>query len=149
MKPLTFVTILMTILAGSAACAGSDYDACSREENRLRSEEADRCGGWSYVLNPSACFNARKALTPYDKGKCREFAPAEKIVGDKSPRQVIPAEGGAAVPAAARQPSPVPPVSVVGEKHSSEHAELWREIAGLRSEVERLKDEIARLKGGR
>ncbi len=152
MKRLKVVIMLVILFAGSAALAGSDYDACRREENRLLSEEADRCGGWNYVLNPSACFNARKALAPYNKGKCGELAPTEKGVGKASQQGTLslpPGQGSSAAPGAAGQSAPVPSASGGVETHSSDLAELRREVAELRSEVERLKAEISRLKGGK
>lgn len=154
---IVIVFMLMTMIAGSAAFAGRDSDACRREETRLRAEEADRCTGWNYVLNPSACFNTRKALAPYDKAKCGEIATEEgggkTGTGHGTPAidtmvmQPIRSEG-----AAPRQP--VEPrhervQSSVEERQLSSLEQLRHEVAELRSEVQRLKDEIARLKGGR
>src|SRR5512138_3030911 len=80
MKILLVLTIITCLLlAASAALAGRGYDACRQEENRLRADEADLCSGMGYLFNPSACINARKALAPYAKGKCRDIAAREGV----------------------------------------------------------------------
>lgn len=149
MKRLKVVMMLMTILAGSAAFAGSDSDACRQEETRLRGEEADRCTGWNYVLNPSACFNTRKALSPFDKGKCRELTANEGVVEIGNGPASSPAARPSPQQASEAGAVPQIPVQPLMDGTGGSAKNLLTELVQLRSEVERLKDEIARLKGGR
>jgi hypothetical protein len=106
-----------------------------------------------YVFNPSACFNARKALQPFSKGKCRDLAAAEGVV--KQPAQAIPVPVTlpptvGTAPAAAVAPVPTPALRVMPAEPcdpAAEVAQLRREVAELRAEVKHLQDEVARLKG--
>lgn len=156
MKQLLAVIMLLTIIDCSIVSAGSVYDACRREESRLRSQEADQCTGWEYVLNPSACFNTRKALAPYNSDKCRAIAISEGVVEKKVDAEKPVAVYTVLEPAkdppgadAAGQPGPATPASGVHEGHTSELELLRREVTALRVEVERLRGEVARLREGR
>jgi hypothetical protein len=142
MKPCLILSIVL-LLVPALVMAGSGSDACRQEERRLRAEEADRCSSVGYVFNPSACFNARKALQPYTKGKCLDLAAAEGVVEEPAPT-------AGAAPAAAVVPVPPPALRVMPAEPcdpAAEVAQLRREVAELRAEVKRLQDEVARLKG--
>jgi len=152
-----FLIILLGTICASAACAGGGYDDCRKEEKRLVAAEAEQCSGFSYIFNPSACFNTRKALVPYTGGKCRSVAASEGVVEQK----VEPARPAVAEPS--KQPagegsvagevsvqSVLPPDSKpAAADHPSELELLRREVAGLRAELELLKEEVARLRGAR
>jgi len=139
MKRLIPLVVLVMVSAGSCAFAGSGYDSCRQEEKRLRLDEADQCSGWEYVLNPSACFNTRKALAPYVGGKCRAIAVSE----------------GMEEKAEATAPLPLIPAALAREStsaalaQSSELELLKKEVAELKAELELLKKEVVKLREGR
>lgn len=152
---LTVVISVGLVLASAVAMAGSGSDACIQEEQRLRSEEAERCSSVGYIFNPSACFNARKALLPYTKGKCRNLATTEGGAEQKSPvaappvsSPAPPARGAPAVDAVSTAP-PSPRSTPVQPSAPPTELELLKgEIAELRAEMKRLQEEISRLRGG-
>jgi len=146
------------LLAGTAM-AGPGFEACTKEEKRLRLTEADQCNGMSYIFNPSACFITRKELAPYDRGKCREAARQERIdparpdavtdvkieqVMEKKPEQLMPASIPLPEPAHSAQ---VAPLSAAAP--TSEIEQLRREVAELKAGLERLKEEVARMRGAK
>jgi len=155
MKRLATVIVLMLVSAGSCAFAGSGYDSCRQEENRLRLDETEQCSGWGYILNPSACFNTRKALAPYAGGKCRAIAVSEGVAEEKSeaaaPAPPVPA-GVKVSPAAAEhpgQPAVTRESTPVAASRPSELELLKKEVAELKAELELLKKEVLKLRGAR
>ena len=148
MTRLITVIVLMIVSAGSCAFAGSGYDSCRQEEKRLRLDEAEQCSGWGYILNPSACFNTRKALAPFAGGKCRAIAVSEGVIDEKveaaAPAPPVPsAQAAKERPAAAELPGQ-PALA-----QSSELELLKKEVAELKSELELLKKEVLKLRGAR
>jgi len=148
MTRLITVIVLMLVSAGSFAFAGSGYDSCRQEENRLRLDEAEQCSGWGYILNPSACFNTRKALVPYTGGKCRAIAVSEGVAEEKveasPPAPPVPVARPAKVsPAAAELPGQ-PALA-----RPTELELLKKEVAELKAELELLKEEVMKLRGAR
>jgi len=151
----TFLIILLTTICASVAFAGSGYDDCRKEEKRIRAAEAEQCSGLSYIFNPSACFNTRKALAPYTGGKCRSLVGTEAV----EERKVEPAKPAVVEPSMqpARESSGevsgqsvlMPASKSVAVDHPSELELLRREVAGLRAELELLKEEVAKLRGAR
>jgi hypothetical protein len=153
---LTVVISVGLVLASTVAIAGSGSDACRQEEQRLRAEEAERCSSVGYVFNPSACFNARKALLPYTKGKCRNLAAAEGGAELMAPVAAAPAPSPAPAPPARVAPAvdavpttpPAPRVTTGQSTAAQSELELLKgEIAELRAEMKRLQEEISRLRG--
>ncbi|HEY5974086.1 MAG TPA: hypothetical protein VIU41_05030 [Geobacteraceae bacterium] len=134
------VSLSMVLLLAGAANAGVGYDKCVREERSLRQKETDQCSGFSYMLNPSACFVTRKALAEYTAGKCREIGRAEGVTLPV----VVPAPG---VPVVKPQParhasqpeSAAPGPGVTMEQLQAENARLKAENARLQAELEQLK----------
>ena len=88
--------------------AGSGFEACTKEEKRLRLAEAEQCNGMSYIFNPSACFITRKELAPYDMGKCREIARQEGI----APARPEPATAGKAAQVTEKKPEQLKPAVI-------------------------------------
>jgi molecular chaperone GrpE (heat shock protein) len=117
-------------LQAGAAVAGTAYDRCIAEEKALRTEAADRCSGLSYILNPSGCFIAQKALKAFDCDKCRAIRTSEKT--GTEPQSITVA---------------VPPRSDSGhEKAPHEAPEPEPDVEQLKAENARLKAEIVRLR---
>jgi len=148
MKRLATVIVLMLVSAGSCAFAGSGYDSCRQEENRLRLDEAEQCSGWGYILNPSACFNTRKALAPYAGGKCRAIAVSEGVAEEKV-EAAVPAP-----PVPAAQPAKVSPAAaeLPGQPALARPSELEllkKEVAELKAELELLKKDVLKLREAR
>lgn len=153
----SFLVMMVMVLVAAEGWCGAGYDACQQEERLLRANEAEQCSGVGYIFNPSACFNTRKALTPYTKGKCRTIAATEGV----EPKSVVPAKPvfvtppvqparvtyeAAEVPAKPKilQTAPVSPAVQPTE------VELLRgEIAELRKELEKLKEEVNVLRGAK
>ena len=145
-------------LAVTPALAGGDSGGCRAEESRLRSLEAEQCNGFGYVFNPSACFNTRKALRPYQEGKCQALKPVtggEQAVQEKpsTPAEVVLDVSPAQVNfIAAEQPGKprITRASTQGGKVGlTELEELRLEIAALRAELEMVKREVEALRGGK
>ena len=147
--PLLIVCLLQAVGWGAAG-----YDACLQEEKRFRLAETEACSGLSYIFNPSACFIARKELTPYDKGKCRAVAEKEGVTEQKSgsvkPAAVSPPAqpatvtyDAAEVPGQPQLSRSTPAEAVTGQMAIEQ---LRSEISTLKEEVWRLKEEIAGLK---
>ena len=159
LKRLFLLTNGFALLLAGTAMAGSGFEACTKEEKRLRLAEAEQCNGMSYIFNPSACFITRKELIPYDRGKCREAARQEGI----DPARPDPVTDGKAAQVAEKKPEQLKPAAIPlpVPSHSAEVAPLdaaapSREIEQLRSEVaelkaglERLKEEVARMRGAK
>lgn len=83
-KILTVSALLLLVSAN--ALAGSGYDRCINEEKNLRRQEAGECSGFSYLVNPSACFKTRKMLREYTAtGKCHKIGTAENVDFGVSP----------------------------------------------------------------
>jgi hypothetical protein len=159
----TVMKILLILAVGASlsvaahpALAAGGYDACVQEEQRLRASETEQCNGVGYLFNPSACFNTRKALLPYARGKCRDIAVAEgvmlptlapaKPVPVATPLPSVRGTTGSPVPPPEVSLPPVPPVT---STPPSELQQLRREVAELKADLERVKEELNRLKGGR
>jgi hypothetical protein len=121
----TLIAVALAVLAAGTALAGSGYDRCLGEEKELRAREADRCSGLAYTFNPSACFAARKALAPYDSGRCRAIGREENV----QPQEPAPAAAEKA--SARREPS--------REELAAENARLKEENIRLRQEIDRLR----------
>lgn len=146
------LVMALLLQAPAVVLAGSGYDACQAEEKRLRAEEAQKCSGASYIFNPSDCFNTRKALGPYSRGKCREVAGRE---GVQLPETVKPGrldrQGAVGKDAAATAiPTAVKDVQSTGTAvvydPRAEIERLQTELAELKAELLRLKEEVSRLR---
>jgi hypothetical protein len=143
MRNILTVTALFLLIAGNAL-AGSEYDKCVADENTLKARETADCKGLSYLLNPSACFAAQKALKEYAGGKCRKIGIAENV--DFSVQKAIPEKKTVSVSR--------PNNSSINQKKTETEApqqvlttdQLKDENARLRAEVIRLKAENELLK---
>ena len=133
MKNILTVAAFLLLITGTAL-AGSGYDECIKEEKALKAEEAGKCGGLKYLLNPSGCFATQKVLKGYTTGKCRKIGMSENV--DFSVPKVIPEKKGINVgtsnqrkvePEAARQESTM-------EQLKEENARLKAEISRLKAE---------------
>jgi len=121
---------------------GDGYAACQQEEQRLQAAVAEQCNGLPYFLNPSACFNTRKALAPYGKGKCRDIAAAEGGAKQVEPAAAaLPVQPPAAAVAAPE--APVQPQLSSGRKGGNVTPPT--EIEQLRIDIEKLREELQRL----
>lgn len=79
MRTILTVSALLLLIAGNAL-AVSEYDRCINEEKTLRRREAGECSGFSYLVNPSACFKTRRILNEYtSSGKCHEIGVTENV----------------------------------------------------------------------
>jgi len=143
------LVLVLLLLTPAVVLAGSGYDACQAEEKRLRAEEVQKCSGASYIFNPSDCFNTRKALGSYSRGKCREVAGRE---GVQLPETVKPGrlERQGADAAATAIPTAVKDVQSTGGAvvydPRAEIERLQTELAELKAELLRLKEEVYRLR---
>lgn len=158
-KRLFLLTNGFALLLAGTAMAGSGFEACTKEEKRLRLAEAEQCNGMSYIFNPSACFITRKELIPYDRGKCREAARQEGIepartdpvangkvtqVAEKKPEQLKPATNPLPVPSPSAEAAPPDAAAPTREIE-----QLRRDVAELKAGLERLKEEVARMRGAK
>jgi len=140
----TAALISTTLLLPGHVLAASGYDTCIQEEKTLRAQEKEQCSGLSYLLNPSGCFAAQKALRAHQDGKCREITGAGNI--NPAP---IPPSAPPTVPAPA-QPLPAPTRSPDAAKETGSGTEqecdrLKTENVRLKAEIERLRAEIEQL----
>jgi len=134
--------LALLLLTPALSLAGSGYDACLSEEKRLRSDEAQKCSGASYIFNPSDCFNTRKALGPYSRGKCREgISLPDKVEPGGLDRQ----GAGGKDAAATTVPTPAIDGAVIYDPRA-EIERLQGELAELKAELLRLKDEVSRIR---
>jgi len=147
MRPVTFLQLLLPLLLvcllPAAGWSGVGYDACHEEEQRLQAAETEQCSGVMYFLNPSACFNTRKALAPYLKGKCREIAASEGNVEQVSPAAAAPP---VQLPDAAAVSTALPVQSQLSSGRTGGDAASPTEIEQLRIDIEKLREELQRLK---
>lgn len=125
MNIITAALITLLSLTAVAATAATDYDQCLAEKKALRAQAVDKCSGLSYLLDPSSCFIAQKALAPYINGRCGPppFTKPAAHAGDGQPKtahEALPAE---------------PDV----EQLKAENGRLEAENARLRAEVEQLR----------
>jgi hypothetical protein len=137
---VTLAAIIMALsLAAGTAVAGTGYDRCSAEEQALRTEAVDRCRGFSYLLNPSGCFIAQKALKAFDGDKCRALKAAEQTAPESEPPPLTVAEpplgDNGHEKAALKASVPEPDM----EQLKAENARLKAEIERLRAEMEQLR----------
>jgi hypothetical protein len=149
---ILLLSLAFTCLTGTDCRAAAGYDACLQAEKNLRAEEAEQCSGMSYIFNPSACFNTRKALAPYSAGKCREIAAGEGLIVKPAesarPAAVMPPpKSAAAVVAEPSVNEPLPKIHPAeAAVPATEIEQLRSEVAALRAELGRLKEEISGLK---
>lgn len=135
---VTLAVIIMALsLPAGTVVAGTGYDRCIAEERALRTEAVDRCSGLSYVLNPSGCFIARKALRAFDGDKCGALRTSEQTETEpQSIRGVVPPRsdsGHEKAPDEALAPEPGM------EQLKAENARLKSELVRLRAEMEHLR----------
>ena len=150
---LRTITILTLLLLGSVPTiyGAEKKDPCQADLQQLRAAEAEQCNGLNYLVNPSACFNTRKALAPFNSGRCGQLAapPAAPAVptapspASAAPAAVAPAVQPPAVPPAPVASRPANPAPVSGE---ADLDRLRRELADLKAELQRFKEEISVLK---
>lgn len=146
MRRLLSLSSLLLVLSGNAL-AGSGYDRCIKEQDALKKKEAGACSGFSYLLNPSACFATQKALREYTStDKCKKIGSAENA--DSGVPPVIPAKqavndanGGGGHPVVeVKKPEPVAPhPESVCEQLKDENSRLKKEIIRLTTENEQLR----------
>ena len=143
---MKFIAALISaaLLLPGHVLAASGYDACVQEENTLLAQEKERCSGLSYLLNPSGCFSARKALKAQQGGKCRDIIRAGEIKAAPIPPSAPPT-----VPTPAQTaPAPARTTDAAEEPASGTEQECYRlkaENVRLRAEIERLRAEIEQL----
>ncbi|HEY6871647.1 MAG TPA: hypothetical protein VI298_02850 [Geobacteraceae bacterium] len=140
----TAALVFAALLLPGHVLAASGYDTCVQEEQTLRAQEKDRCSGLRYILNPSGCFAAQKALKAHREGKCRDI-----IRAGETKAAPIPPAAPPPVSAPAR-PAPASPRTTDAAKEQGTGAEqecdrLKAENARLRAEIERLRAEIDQL----
>jgi hypothetical protein len=133
---LAAIIIALSLAAGTAV-AGTVYDRCSAEEKALRLETVDQCGGLSYLLNPSGCFIAQKALKAFDSDKCRALKEAEQTAPEPQPGTAAEPPRSDKVDAKAPPDAPVPEPDTAQLK--AENARLKAEIVRLRAEMKQLR----------
>ena len=121
--------MVLSLAVGSAVAETGD-DRCSAELKTLRTEAVNRCSGLSYVLNPSGCFIAQKALKAFDVDKCSALRASEKT---------------GAVPQSVTVAEP-PRIDGGHEKAPREAFVPESDVAQLKAENARLKAEIVRLR---
>ncbi|KAB0670367.1 hypothetical protein F6V30_09445 [Oryzomonas sagensis] len=146
MRILLPLSVLLLVLSGNAL-AGSGYDRCIKEQDALKKKEAGACSGFSYLLNPSACFATQKALREYTAtDKCNKIGSAENA--DSGVLPVVPAKqavsggnGGGGNPAVeVKKPEPVAPhPESTCEQLKDENVRLKAEINHLTTENEQLR----------
>jgi hypothetical protein len=135
---VTLVAFIMALsLAAGTAVAGTEYDRCSAEEQTLRTEAVDRCSGFSYLLNPSGCFIAQKALKAFNGDKCRALKPVELPVPATPPETAVEPPRSVKVDTQAPLEAAVPEPDTAQLK--AENARLKAEIVRLRAEMEQLR----------
>lgn len=132
--------VAMVILSSGSALAGDGYDRCVREEKALRAEVVDSCSGVRYLLNPSGCFAAQKAVKGYDNDRCRKIGETEKVTA--TPPAAVPEKktGPDAGPAQAERKPAVPRQDSDVERLKAENDQLKAEIARLKAEIAQLKN---------
>jgi hypothetical protein len=139
MKNILTVFAMLLLVSGNAL-AGSEYDRCIKDEKNLKAEEAGKCRGFRYILNPSACFASQKALKEYTAGKCKKIGMAENV--DFSAQKVIP-EKKIISDANTKQKKveiEVPRQESTIEQLNEENARLKAEIIRLKAENEQLRN---------
>ncbi|MBC8018946.1 MAG: hypothetical protein H7X83_10570 [Verrucomicrobia bacterium] len=142
MKNILIAAALLLLIAGTAL-AGTGYDECIKEEKALKAQEAGKCSGLKYLLNPSGCFATRKVLKGYATGKCREIGMSENV--DFSVPKVIPEKKSINVGTSNQQK-----VESGAAQQESTMEQLKEENARLKAEIIRLKAENEQLrKAGR
>lgn len=139
------LSALLLLISGNVL-AGTEYDNCIKKQNALKTQEASNCNGLSYLLNPSACFATRKALTEYTStGKCNKIGITENVNFSVPP--VIPARNpastskvdGANPVAVKKSESEAPPQESTYEQLKDENSRLKTEINRLKAENEKLR----------
>ncbi|KAB0665577.1 hypothetical protein F6V25_07585 [Oryzomonas japonica] len=145
MRILLPLSALLLVLSGNAL-AGSGYDRCIKEQDALKKKEAGACSGFSYLLNPSACFATQKALREYTStDKCKKIGIAENA--DSGVPPVVPvkkagsdgAVGGVNPVGVKKTESEVPHPESTCEQLKDENSRLKTEIIRLTTENEQLR----------
>lgn len=141
MRILLPLSALLLVLSGNVL-AGSGYDRCIKEQDALKKKEASACSGFSYLLNPSACFATQKALREYTAtDKCQKIGSAENA--DSGVLPAVPAKqtgSGANSAVEVKKPEPVAPhPESTCEQLKDENVRLKAEINRLALENEQLK----------
>jgi len=140
----TAALISALLLLPGHALAASGYDTCVQEEKTLLAQEKERCSGLSYILNPSGCFAAQKALREQQGGKCRDIIREGEIKAAPIPPFAPPI-----VPTPAQTtPAPARTTDAAekpGGGTEQECSRLKTENVRLRAEIERLRAEIEQL----
>jgi hypothetical protein len=141
--------LLVVVLLAGGAWGAADRETCQGDLKLLRSAEAEQCSGMSYIFNPSACFNTRKAISSLNSERCGQ--PAVTAVPASSPvDQPAPAKPGPAVkesPTAASEPaSQQPPPRQVVAVPLTETEQIKAELAELKAELLKLKGELAEIR---
>ncbi|HTG83046.1 MAG TPA: hypothetical protein VL949_13965 [Geobacteraceae bacterium] len=136
MKAVAALVAVALLLPGHVLAA-SDYERCLQEEATLRKEEKEKCSGLSYLLNPSGCFAAQKAVKAFTSGAC----PGTIKAGSAQPVPVPPAP-----PLPVKTPPAPAAVKDDVKAGKDECDRLWEENVRLKVEVDRLRSEIERLK---
>lgn len=157
MKIITALLSLSILLTGHALAA-TDHEICVQEMNTLAKREQDRCSGLSYLLNPSGCFAAQKALKVHQSGRCREIVKTGEVRPEMQPPSPPPTDAPPVrSPPALPAPDPKPPAepphaetppatSPAPSAASGEGSGAVKECGQLRAENARLTAETDRLR---
>lgn len=128
---LLAVSILLPAFAG--LCAAGD-ETCVQEKIRLQKQETEQCSGFSYIFNPSACFNTRKTLDATSKACPGNplFNPLVQNV-DSSNVSLQPQEKSQTIRVTPAENRDV----------NQEIARLKGDVSQLREELRQLRDELS------
>jgi hypothetical protein len=114
MKTILIMTGLLLFIAGNSQ-AGSQYDACIKQEKALKAKAASDCSGLRYLLDPSSCFKKRKELKEYTDGKCSALSAGGQI--DVSPPKAAPEQKSAGTP---QKPAEMTPAVATPETNAGD-----------------------------
>ena len=134
-----FALLFICLLCGDGWGGTAKVD-CLAEREQLMTHEAEQCGGFGYLFNPSACIRARNELAVFST-ECRQ--PARDELASPAVHSSVGIDSSAGKESLP-QPAKIADDAVVPE---SEIAQLRLEIAALRSEVQQLRREVAAIKG--
>ena len=138
-----FALLFICLISGNGWGATAKVD-CLAEKEQLMTHEAEQCGGFGYIFNPSGCIRARNALAAFS-AECRQSA------GDEPPQQpALPAAHSSDVIDSSPGKESLPQLAkIAGDAvvSDSDIEQLRLEIASLRAEVQQLRREVAAIKG--
>jgi hypothetical protein len=130
------------------ASTDQKLDACRKQEQELRLKESDLCSGIKYLLNPSACFSAKKQLKESVEGKCRNIGSVGNGAAQETAQKTVPAASPSVAPRInSAVLAPYQARSTKSTQKQVGDAEYLREEnARMKAENERLKLELENMR---